>query len=186
MQNAELLSCDAFHSKHRSCNPREAKYNGYVNVLKKGMTTQQAVVILKLSKPLPTRVENNQYMQQKWKHQEMSSFKVLLRCYNKEDAVLTLEAMQKVIAFYHDIDNDMLKLGCKLPHLASICPHKSTDAKIYPFTEVDKDLVERTRENVVGGLSINFTRRGAVVDEVFIRKFTNLCKLIVGIDASQL
>ena len=38
---------------------------------------------------------------------------------------------------------------------------------------------------MVGGCSIFFTRK-AVVDESFIRKSTNLCKSIVGIDASQL
>ena len=38
---------------------------------------------------------------------------------------------------------------------------------------------------MVGGPSIVFTRR-AVVDETFIRKSQNVCKSIVGIDASQL
>ena len=41
------------------------------------------------------------------------------------------------------------------------------------------------REDMVGGPSIVFTRK-AVVDETFIRKSTNLCQSIVGIDASQL
>ena len=93
--------------------------------------------------------------------------------------------MQKMIAFFHDTDIDVLKLGCTLPNLDNICLHKSTDAKFYPFTEVDKDLLEKVREDVVGGPSIVFTRK-AVVDETFIRKSTNLRKSIVGIDASQL
>ena len=38
---------------------------------------------------------------------------------------------------------------------------------------------------MVGGHSIVFTRE-AVLDETFIGKSSNLCKLIVGIDASQL
>ena len=37
---------------------------------------------------------------------------------------------------------------------------------------------------MVGGPSIVFTRK-AVVDETFTRKSSNLCKSIVGIDASQ-
>ena len=115
----------------------------------------------------------------------MSSFKDFLRWYNNKDVVPTLEAMQKMIAFYHDKDIDMLKLGCTLPNLANICLHKSTDAKFYPFTEGDKELLEKVREDVVGGPSIVFTRK-AVVDETFIRKTTNLCQSIVGIDASQL
>ena len=79
----------------------------------------------------------------------------------------------------------MLKLGCFLPNLANICLHKSTDAKFDRLTEGDKDLLEKFREDVFGGPSIVFTRN-AVVDETFIRKSINLCKSIVGIDASQL
>ena len=79
----------------------------------------------------------------------------------------------------------MLKLGCTLPGLANICLHKSTDSKFYPFTESDKDLLEKIREDMVGGPSIVFTRK-AVLDETFVRKSSNLCKSIVGIDAGQL
>ena len=110
---------------------------------------------------------------------------LFLRWYNKKDIVSTLEAMQKLIAFYHGKDIDMLKLGCTLPNQANICLQKSTDAKFYPFTEGDKDLLEKIREDVVGGPSIVFTRK-AVVDETFNRKSTNICKSFVGIDASQL
>ena len=90
-----------------------------------------------------------------------------------------------MIEFYQQKQIDMLKLGCTLPNLANICLHKSTDSKFYPFTESDKDLLEKIREHMVGGPSIVFTRK-AVFDETFIRKSTNLCKWIVGIDASQL
>ena len=79
----------------------------------------------------------------------------------------------------------MLKLGCTLPNLANICRNKSTRAKIYPFAETDKDLLQKIRENMVGGPSIVFTRK-AVVDETFIRNSRNFCKSIVGIDASRL
>ena len=97
----------------------------------------------------------------------MSSFKDILRWYNIKDVVPTLEAMQKMIAFYHDKDIDILKLGCTLPNLANICLRKSTDAKFYLFTEGDEDLLEKIREDVVGGPSIVFTRK-TVVDEAFI------------------
>ena len=112
----------------------------------------------------------------------MSSFKDFLRWYNNKD--VPMETMQKLIAFYHDKDIDMLKFGCTLPDLANICLHKSTDAKFYPFTEGDKDLVQKIREGVVGCPSIVFTRKAVV--ETFIRKSTNICKSVVGIDDSQL
>ena len=90
-----------------------------------------------------------------------------------------------MIAFYDAKDIDMLKLGCTLPNLANFCQHKSTDAKFYPMTKGGKDLLEKIREDVVGGPFIVFTRK-AVVDGTFIPKFSNVCKSIVGIDASQL
>ena len=87
--------------------------------------------------------------------------------------------------FYHKKAIDILKLGCTLPNLASICLHKCTSAKFYLSTETDKDLLQKIREDMVGGLSIGFTRK-AVVDETFIRNSRNVCKSIVGIDASQI
>ena len=135
-------------------------------------------------KATPTGIENYQYPQQIWKQEQMSSFKDFLRWYNKKDVVPTLEAVQKMIGFYDDKDIDMLKLGCTLPNLANNCLHKSTDAKLYPITEGDKELLEKIRD-VVGGPSIVFTRK-AIVDETFIRKSTNICKSIAGIDTSQL
>ena len=108
--------------------------------MKSGMTTGQAVFKLKLSKPPATGTENYQYRQQIWKPEQMSSFRDFLRWHNNKDIVLTLEAMQKLIAFYHDKDINILKLGCTILNLAKICLRKSTDAKFYRFTEADKDL----------------------------------------------
>ena len=114
----------------------------------------------------------------------MSPFKDFWRWYNNKEFVPNSDAIKKQIAFYHDKDFYLLKLGCTSPKLANICFHKSTDAKFYPFTERDKDFWAKNREDLVGGLSILFTRK-TVVDETFIRKSANTCKSIVGIDASQ-
>ena len=140
MQNTELPPYDAFYSKPPSCKHLEAEYTDYVNLLKRGLTTEQAVVKLKLSKPPPTGIENYHYLQQIWKQKQMSSFKYFLRWYDNKDVMPSLEAMQKMIAFYHKKDIDMLKLGCTLPNVTNLCLHRSTDAKLYPFTEGDKDF----------------------------------------------
>ena len=100
MQNPELPPYDAFYSKLRSCNSLETEYTDCVNLLKSGLTTEQAVIKLKLSKPPPTGIENYHYLQQIWKQEQMSSFMDFLRWYNNRDVVPTLKATQKVIAFY--------------------------------------------------------------------------------------
>ena len=115
----------------------------------------------------------------------MCSFKDFLRWYSNKDIVPTLEAMQKMLAFYYKKGIDMLKLACTFPNLANICLHNYTSAKFYPFTERDKNFLQNFRENIVGGLSIVFTRK-AVVDESYIWNSRIICKSIVGIDASHL
>ena len=73
MQNTELPPYDAFYSKLRSCDPLEADYTDYVNLLKSGLTTEQAVVKLGPTKPplLGLRIINacNKYgSRNKWTH----------------------------------------------------------------------------------------------------------------------
>ena len=185
MNNKELPPYDSFSSILRNSNPLEKDYNDFQNLVNSGLTTEQAVAKLRLDRIPPTGAENYSYLQSVWENNNMQYFSDYLKWYNNKDVVPTLETMQKMIEFYHNKGIDMLKLGCTLPNLANICLHKSTDSKFYPFTESNKDLLEKIREDMVGGPSIVFTRK-AVVDETFIRKSSNLCKSIVGIDASQL
>ena len=185
MNNKELTPYDSFFSKLRNLNPLEKYYNDFENLTNNGLSSEQTVCKLQLNKVLPTGNENYAFLGSIWVRERMESFKDFLLWYNNKDVVPSLEAMQKMIEFYHQKEIDMLKLGCTLPSLAKICLHKSTDSKFYPFTESDKDLLEKICEDMVVGPSIVFTRK-AVVDETVIRKTTNLCKSIVGIDASQL
>ena len=66
----------------------------------------------------------------------MTTFKDFLQWYNNKDVVPTLEAMQKMVQFYHQKEIDMFKLGCTLPNLANIFLHKSTNEKFYLFAKV--------------------------------------------------
>ena len=185
MNNSELPPYDAFFSKLRNVNTLEKDYSDYQKLLSCGLKTEEALCKMKLSKPPPSGEENYQCLLDIWNHGIMCTFKDFLRWYNKKDVVPALEAMQKMVAFYHKKGIDMLKLGCTLPYLANICLHKSTSSKFYPDTETDKDLLQKIREDMVAGPAIVF-RRKAVVDETFIRNSGNFCISIVGIDASQL
>ena len=166
-------------------NPLEKDYNDFQNLVNSGLTTEQAVTKLRMDRIPPTCAENYSYLKSVLENNNKQYFSDFLKWYNNKEVVPTLEAMQKMIELYHNKGIDMLKLGCTLPSLANICLHKSTDSKFYPFTELNKDLLEKIREDMVGGTSIVFTRK-AVVDEIFIRKSSNLCKSLVGTGASQL
>ena len=140
---------------------------------------------MKSKRPPATRQENYQYWPSLWQQGNTRTFKDVLSWYDNKDVVPTLEAMQRMIDFYHNKRIDILKLGCTFPDLANTCLLKSTNAKFHPFTESDKDLLEKLREDMVAGPSIVFTIE-AVVDETFIRDSTNWCKTLVGIDAKKL
>ena len=77
----------------------------------------------------------------------------------------------------------MLGSGCTLHNLANICQRKTTDAKTLPFTESNKDLLEKIRLDMMDGPSNVFTHK-AVVGKTLIRKSMKRCKSIVAFDAS--
>ena len=134
---------------------------------------------------MDTKTKNYQYLTEVWQQENMRSFKDFLRWNNSKKVVSTLEAMQKLVHFYHNKGIDMLKLRCTLRRVANICLHKTSTAKFYPITQNDNNTSEKICEDTVGGLSIVFTRK-TIVDQHFIRDSTNWCKSVVGVDASQL
>ena len=181
MQNTEFTPYDAFYNKLRSCNPLEAEHTGYVNLLKSGMTTEQTVVKLKLSKPPPTGIENYQCLQELWKQEQMSSFKDFSRRYNNIDVVPILKTIEKMIDFYHDKDIDKLKLGCTSPNLANIGLHKSTDARICPFTDGDKDLLEKKFERMLLVVHLSFFHGKQLLMKLFIENQQTYENLLLGL-----
>ena len=185
MNISELAAYDTFFSKLRNVNPLELDHSDYRKILSCGLKTEEALSKMMLFKLSPSGGEKYQNLIDIWNHENMCTFMDFQRWYNNKDVVPTLEAMQKMLAFYHKKGIDMLKLGCTLPNSANICLHKSTSAKFYPFTGTDKDLLQKIREAMVGAPSIVFTRKAAV-DETFIQKSKNICISIVGLDASQL
>ena len=176
---------ECFFCKLRDHNPLEKEFTDFTKLLNSGLSQQEALKKLRLKVVPPWGFDNYNYLESVWEHEQMTTFQDFVRWYNNKDVVPTLEAMQKMMEFYHNKGIDMLKLGCTLPNLANICLHKSTNSKFYPFVETDKDLHDKIREDMTGGPSIVFTRK-AIVDETYIRNTENICKSIVGIDASQL
>ena len=130
MNNKDFPPFDSFFSILRNINPLEKDYNDFQNLVNSGLTAEHSVAKLPMDRIPPTGAENYSYLQSVWEKINMQYFSDFLKWYNHKDVVPTLEAMQKMIEFYHNKGIDMLKLGCTLPSLANICLHKSTDSKI--------------------------------------------------------
>ena len=110
MNNKELPPYDSFFSILRKSNPLEKDYNDFHNLVNSGLTTEQAVAELRMDRIPPTGAENCSYLQSVWKNNNMQYFSDFLKWYNNKNVVPTLEAIQKLIEFYHDKGFDMINL----------------------------------------------------------------------------
>ena len=75
----------------------------------------------------------------------METFQDFLNWCNKKQVVLTLEALQKVMQFYHQKGIGMLKLGFTLANLANPILLSSTSLKFFPFNQEDKSFDDYIR-----------------------------------------
>ena len=176
---------DCFFSKLRNYNPLEKEFTDFTELLNSEFSQQESIKKLRLKNIPPSGIDNYNYLKVVWEQEQMATFRDFVKWYNNKVVIPTLEAMQKIMEFYHNRGIDMLKLGCTLPKLANICLRKSRNQKFFPFIEADKDLPDKKREDMTDGPSNVFTRK-TVVDQTFKRNSENRCKSIVGIDASQL
>ena len=79
MNNSELPPYNAFFSKLRNVNPLEKDYSDYQKIISGGLKTEEALSKKKLSKPPPSAEENYQYLFDTRNHENMCTFKDLLR-----------------------------------------------------------------------------------------------------------
>ena len=116
MNNEKLPLYGSYFSVLRNYNPLEKDYNDFQNLVNSGVTTEHAVAEQRKDRIHPTGAEKYSYLQSLWENNNMNYFSDFLKWYNKKDVVLTLEAMQKMIEFYHNKGIGMLKLGFTLPN----------------------------------------------------------------------
>ena len=181
----QLPDISSFYSELKKVNVLEVDQKQYNELLSRGICSKDALKKLGLSSVPKGKEENYEELQKLWEREKMQCFKDYLKWYNNKDVVPTLEALQKMLNFYHSQNIDMLKLGLTLPNLSNRILHSTTTAKFFPFNETDKIYDDYIRSWLTGGPSIIFTRY-AKVGETRIRNSNNVCRSIVGIDASQL
>ena len=106
---------ECFFSKLRDHNPMEKEITDFTKLLNSGVSQQEASKKIRLKVVPPSGVDNYNYLESVWEEERMTTFQDFVRWYNK-DVVPTLEAMQKMMEFYHNKGIDMLQLGCTLPN----------------------------------------------------------------------
>ena len=185
MQNTEVLPYDAFYSALRSFNPLEAENTEYVNLFRSGLTTEQDVVKLKLSKPPLCGIEKYEYLQQKRKQEQMNAFRAFLLWYNNKKGCAIFWASAK---------NDLVlpRQRCRFVeawlYITKLDQHLRTQVyrcKILSLHGSRQRPIREKSKRCCWWTIYRFLRK-LVVEETFFRKSTNLCKSIVGVDSSQL
>ena len=71
----EFPPYEAFHNKLRNCNLPEKEYLEHEKLMGSGLTTESALVKLRLSEVPPTGAENYSNWQKVWEQEKMQSFK---------------------------------------------------------------------------------------------------------------
>ena len=107
-----------FFSKLRNYKHLDKEFNVYDKLRKSGLDEQQALKKLQIKTVPPSGFHNYNYLRETWKKNGMTVLKDDLNWYINKDVDPTLEAMQKLIPFYHNKGIDMLKFGCTLTNLA--------------------------------------------------------------------
>ena len=79
MNNKELPPYDSFFSVLRNSNPLEKNYNDFQNLVNSGLTTEHAVVKLRMDRIPQTGAENFSYLQSVWENNNKQVFSDFLK-----------------------------------------------------------------------------------------------------------
>ena len=111
LNKKELQPYDSLFNKLLNINPLKKDYNDFENLTTSGLSSEQALCKLRLNKTPPTDDENYAYLRSIWVSEGMKPVKDFLMWCNNKDVVLTLDAMQKKIEFYHQKGDWYVKVG---------------------------------------------------------------------------
>ena len=150
---SQLPPINSFWSTLKNHNVLSVDYDKFVQLKNGGMEKDEILKKLRFKKVPQNAEENYLELQNIWERERMQTFCDFLM-YNNKDVEPTLEAMKKMISFYHSKQVDMLKLGYTLSNLANRFLHSSTVAAFFPFCEKDKDYDDYIRKWLTGGPSI--------------------------------
>ena len=175
-----LPGIECFYSSVKKCNVLEEEYLAYENSKDKS----------KLSPP-KTAEENYAMLQEEWRKHNMKTFRDFLIYYNNLDTYPFVQAVQKLLDFYHSINIEPFTQIVSLPGIARKLLFNNIDHEnIFAlFDRKTEELYSLFDNNIVGGPSIVFCRYHET-DKTSIRSHiykeeARLCKIIKGFDCNR-
>ena len=170
-------------SKLKDHNPLEKEFTDYAKLLNCGLSQQEALKKMRLKDVPPSGVDKYNYLKGIWEEEQMSTFRDYYQVVQQQGCCFNTGSSAKSDGILPQQRNRHVKTRM---YTSQFSKHLSSQVnKFFPFVESDKDLHDKIRDDMTGGPSIVFTRK-AVVDQIYIRNSENICKFMVGIDASQL
>ena len=130
--------------------------------------------------------------QEAWRHNDMTTLRDFLVWYNNRDVVPFLQAIDRQFAFYQQRGIDMFKQGISVPGLTLLYLFNDLPEKTYftIFNEMNKDLHNLVKDNVVDGPSLVFHRyHEKIVTTLRQNEYgeaARRCRSMVGYDANAL
>ena len=101
MNESQLPPIESFWSKLKNHNVLSVDYDKFMNCKKRGIEEKEALKKLKLKTVPKNAEENYRELQNIWEKENMNTIRDFLKWYNNKDVVPTLDAMTKMIQFYH-------------------------------------------------------------------------------------
>ena len=146
----------------------------------------------KESKQCPkTGQENYKMLQEEWEKHNMKTFQDFLIYYNNLDTYPFVQAVQKMIDFYHTIGIEPFTKIVSLPGIARKLLFRdiSEDNVFALFCKNTKSLYSLFDNNIVGGPSIVFCRyheadKTKIRSHIF-KENAKYCKVIKGFDCNR-
>ena len=134
--------------------------------------------------------EEYHYCQDVWKAEGMKTMKDYLIWYNNQDVAPFMEALEKQLNFYKNLQVDMFKDIISVPGLTLHYLFTNEEANFTLMDKKDADLHELIKSNNVGGLSIIFhcyheSGQTKLREDIY-GEDAKTCQLVVGYDANAL
>ena len=139
--------------------------------------------------PPPTGEENYQMIERVWREKGFRDLSDLLTFYNEIDVKPMIEATRKLLAAFHQLKLDALKISVSLPGLARKIMYRYAEKNECSFPLVkpkDSDWLYKLKANLTAGPSIIFQRQ-AIKGVTPIRPGSKeLCQRVTGFDQNSM